>query len=42
MEFVSDYPKLSESWHRILIESVKIWWMKRRIKQFVENDLLID
>jgi hypothetical protein len=42
MEFVSDYPKLSESWYRVLAESVRIWWIRRRIKKFVENELLID
>jgi len=42
MEFVSDYPTLRESWYRVLVESVKTWWMKRRIKKFVENELLID
>ena len=42
MEYVLNYPKSNESWYRVLIESIESWWMKRRLKNFEENDLLID
>jgi hypothetical protein len=42
MELVVAYPKSNESWYRMLIESVRIWWMSKQVKKFRENDLLID
>jgi hypothetical protein len=42
MEYVLEYPESNEKWYRMLIESVRIWWMKKQVKNFIENDLLID
>lgn len=42
MEYALEYPKSNVNWLRLFIESVKIWWMRREIKNFRENDLLID
>jgi hypothetical protein len=42
MEYVLEYPKSSLPWYRVLMESIDVWWMKRQLRNFVENDLLID
>jgi hypothetical protein len=42
MEYILEYPKSNERWYGILIESIRIWWMKKQVKNFKENDLLID
>jgi hypothetical protein len=42
MEYVLEYPKSNLPWYRLLIESIETWWVKRRVRNFVENDLLID
>jgi hypothetical protein len=42
MQYVLQYPKSYESWYRQLIESIEAWLTKRTIRNFIENDLLID
>jgi hypothetical protein len=42
MEYVFEYPKSNESWVRLIIDSVKQWWMKKQVKKFEENYFLID
>jgi hypothetical protein len=42
MEYVLEYPKSNTSWFHLLIDTVRIWWMRNEIKNFKENDLLID
>jgi hypothetical protein len=42
MEYVLEYPKSNVNWVRWFIESIKIWWKRNEIKNFKENDLLID
>jgi hypothetical protein len=42
MEYVLGYPKSEESWYRMLFEWIETWWMKRTLRKFEENDLLIE
>ena len=42
MEYILEYPKSNEGWFRMLIESIRIWWMKKQVKDFEENAILID
>jgi hypothetical protein len=42
MEYVFEYPRSNEKWIRLFIDSVKGWWMKKRVKKFEENYFLID
>jgi hypothetical protein len=42
MEYILEYPKSNESWFRMLVESIRIWWMKKQVKDFEENVILID
>jgi hypothetical protein len=42
MEYVLGYPKSGESWYQMLFEWIETWWMKRALRKFEENDLLID
>jgi hypothetical protein len=42
MEYVLEYPKSNVNWLHLFINSIKIWWMRNEIRNFKENDLLID
>jgi|GEM_PF-6534427 hypothetical protein len=42
MEYILEYPKSNERWFRMLVESIRIWWMKKQVKDFEENVILID
>jgi hypothetical protein len=42
MEYVLEYPKSNTGWFRLFIETIRIWWMRNEIKNFKENDLLIN
>lgn len=42
MEYVLEYPKSNAGWFRLFIETIRIWWMRNEIKNFKENDLLIN
>jgi hypothetical protein len=42
MEYVFGYPKSNESWIRLVIDSFRLWRMKKRVKKFEENFNLIN
>ena len=42
MEYILKYPELNVSWYQVLIESIERWWMQKAIKNFEENDFLIN
>jgi hypothetical protein len=42
MEYVLEYPRSNLSWFRLFTEPIRIWWMKNEIRNFRENDLLIN
>ncbi len=42
MEYVLEYPKSNVGWFGLFIETIRIWWMRNEIKNFKENDLLIN
>jgi hypothetical protein len=42
MEYILQYPKPNVNWLHMLVEAIKIWWMRKEIRNFKENDLLID
>ncbi len=42
MEYVLAYPAYKVSWFRAFIESIKSWSLKEQLKDFRENDLLIN
>ncbi len=42
MEYILQYPNSNVNWLHTLVEAIKIWWMRKEIRNFKENDLLID
>jgi hypothetical protein len=42
MEYVLEFPKSNVRWFRLFVESMRVWWLRNEIKNFKENDLLIN
>jgi hypothetical protein len=42
MEYILEYPKSNANWFHLFIESIRIWWMAIKFRDYKENDLLIN